>query len=66
VALLEEVCHWKQALEFQNSMPFPVSFLCLMLVDEDMNSQLLCLCHVCLPGAMLPTMMVLNLAPWNH
>jgi hypothetical protein len=33
VGCLEEVCHWEWALKFQQATPFPVSFLCLLLVD---------------------------------
>lgn len=38
LALLEEVCHQGQALEFQKPTPFPVSSLCLMLINPDINS----------------------------
>jgi len=55
VALLEEVCHWEWALRFQRSMPFPVSALCLLLMDRHVSSQLLLPQHACLPDAILPT-----------
>jgi hypothetical protein len=33
VASLEGMCHWGPALKFQKPMPFPVNYLCLLLVD---------------------------------
>ncbi|KRX33252.1 hypothetical protein T09_4325 [Trichinella sp. T9] len=45
-------------------MPFPVSSLCLLLVDQDVSSQLLLQCHACLPAClpatMLPAMMIMD------
>ena len=35
----------------------------LLLLDKDVSSQLLLQCYVCLPAAMLPTMMVMNSNP---
>lgn len=43
----EEVCHWKQALRFQNLPPFAVSCLCFLFVVEAL-SFLMCVCvHQC-------------------
>jgi hypothetical protein len=41
MALLKKVCHWKWALMFKKHTLFPVSSLCLLLADKDINSQLL-------------------------
>jgi hypothetical protein len=41
VALLEEMCHWGQALRVQCLTLFPVRILCLLLVDKNVNYQLL-------------------------
>lgn len=53
---LEKVLHWRQALRFQMSMPFPVCSLslCLLLADPYVSSQLLLQCYTCLPATMLP------------
>lgn len=40
VALLEEVCHWEQALKFQKTSTIPSMHLCFLLLDQDMNSRL--------------------------
>lgn len=66
--LLEDVCHWGQALSFQNPMPFPGSsphslmpplpFLYLLLEQKNANAQLL---FKCLPADMLPVMIVMNI-----
>lgn len=37
---MEEVRHWEWGLRFQKFMPLPVSSLCLMLVDQDIRTQL--------------------------
>ena len=63
--LLEEVCHWGWTLRFQKLTPFPVSCLCLMFIDQDVSSQLLLQCHVCLSAAMLPTMTVMDFNSLN-
>lgn len=39
-ALLNDVCHYGQALEFQNSCAIPSVSLSLLLADWDANSQL--------------------------
>ena len=38
VASLEEIYHCGWALRFQNSTPFPIGSLCLMIVDQDVSS----------------------------
>lgn len=60
VALLEEVCFWGQALRFEKPTPFPVKFLCLLLIDGYMSYQLLFQCPACLLAAMLPARMVMD------
>jgi hypothetical protein len=41
-------------------MPFSVSFLYLMVVSQDINSQLLLQHHAHLHAAVLPTMMIMD------
>lgn len=53
MALLEKVSHLGWALRFEEALAFPVSALCLPLVDKDVNT------HACLPAAMLPMVMVI-------
>ena len=48
VALLEEVCHWGRALKLQRPLSFPANLLCLVVVSQDVRSQLLLQCHACL------------------
>ena len=38
--MLEKVRHWGWALRFPKPLPFPVSYLCPLLVDEDVTSPL--------------------------
>lgn len=38
MTLSEEVCDWGWVLRFQNPVPFPVSFLCLVLMDGSISS----------------------------
>lgn len=46
VTLTKEVCHQ--------------DYLCLTLVNQDVSSQLLLQCHVCLPAPILIAMMVID------
>lgn len=48
-------------LEVSKAIPFPTSYLCLVLVDWGINSQLLLQAH--LPAAMLLAMMVIDSNP---
>jgi len=51
VTLVQEVCHWNQALRFQKPLPSPV-LLCLLPADED---ELLATAPApCLPACLLP------------
>jgi hypothetical protein len=59
VALLEEVYHFGWTLRFQKPMLGLVSFS-LQFVDQDVSSQLLLQCPVCLSAALLPAMMVMD------
>ena len=53
----EEACHWGWALRFKKPRPFPVSCsLCLLLMCQDVSSQLLLQHHACL----LPAVMIMN------
>jgi len=52
----EGVC-W--TLRFQKAMPSPVSFYCLVPVEQDVNSQLLYWYQPCLPNAMLPIALIM-------
>ena len=51
---LEEACHWGWALWFQRPRPFPFSYLCHVLVDQEVSSQQLpqCLPSYCLVHAL--------------
>lgn len=62
MALLEEMDHWEWDLRFQKPKPFSVRSLCLVLLDQDVNSQLqLQLKHdACLLVALLSIMMKLD------
>lgn len=55
VALLKELCQWRQTLRFQKLMTFPVIFLYLVLVDKNESLRLLLQHQVCLSAALLPT-----------
>jgi hypothetical protein len=53
---VEEVYHWAWALRFQKPMAFLVSFLCKMLIDDDISSQLLLQYHTYLSAAITVVM----------
>ena len=57
--------HWGQVLRFSKMTPFPLIPPCLLLLDQDISSQLLIQHHACLPAAMLPAVMIMNLNPLN-
>lgn len=46
VPMLEEVWHWKFTLKFPKPMPFSVSSLCLLLVDQEVSSQVQPFCLI--------------------
>lgn len=51
-------------MRFQKSLPFPVSSLCLLLMEKAVSSLLLFQRHACCPeAAMLHTMMVTESNP---
>lgn len=58
IDFLEKVYHW-DVFKVSKAHAIQVSFLYLMLVDQDINSQLPLQYHACLP-AMLPEMMVID------
>jgi hypothetical protein len=48
--LLENMCYWGCTLRFQKPTLGPASLsFCLLPADQDISSQLLLQCHVCLP-----------------
>lgn len=58
VSMLEEVCHWNFILKFRKPMPFLISSFCLLLVDQEVSSQLLPYCLIyplllCSPAVMV-------------
>jgi len=55
---MQKVCHWGLDLRFQKPMIFPVCFLylCRILGDKEVSSQLLLRCHACF--------LLLCLLPW--
>jgi hypothetical protein len=63
VISLKEVCHEGWALRFQKFMLFPVYFLCLRVVSQDVSSQCPPQCHTCLLAAVLSTMTVMDSRP---
>lgn len=56
---LGEVCNWGWALRIQKLIPFQVSYLCLMVVSQDVSPLLLLQHHAFFPAAMLSVVMVM-------
>lgn len=64
IALLEDVCHWGQALGFQKPMQFPVSSLPLVYGTKFKLSATVPM--PCLPAPMVFTMMVIDSETISH
>lgn len=63
VTLMEGLCHGKQVLRIQKPMPFSVSSLYLVFVDQDVSFQLRLHLHAYLLTAMLPIMVTMPSNP---
>jgi hypothetical protein len=48
VTLLEQMCHWGQAMRFQKPISFLDLLLCIMLIVLDLSFQLLLWNYACL------------------
>lgn len=59
MTLCEEVCHWIWAFDFKN--PYIPGCVCLMIVSQDVRSQLQR--HACPSAARLPSVVVIDSNP---
>lgn len=60
MVFLEQVYHRGHALKFQKPMPATDTSFCLVVVSEDVSSQLLPHRHAGLPAVACPTVMLVN------
>ena len=60
MAFLVEVCHWGLALRSQMLQPGQGVILFLLCAYPDVELSAPSVCHVCLPDAMLPTLMTVD------